>query len=95
VDSSGVARNLRCLVGRHQWCAVTNAGGYDADCWVCGKQRRVKAAAVHRDVRARYEAARARDQALANRDSYVLASGVVLAPQRSADPIVIGAARRR
>ena len=70
-----MARTFRCLVGRHQWCAVTNVGGYDADCWVCGKHRRVKAAVVHRDVKAQYDAARARDEALANRDSYVLASG--------------------
>jgi hypothetical protein len=70
-----MARNFRCLVGKHQWCAVTNAGGYDADCWVCGKQRRVKARVVHRDVKARYEAARARDEAFASLDSYALALG--------------------
>jgi hypothetical protein len=71
----GMARNLRCLLGRHQWCTVTNAGGYDADCWVCGKPRRIKARVVHRDVKAQYDAARARDEALAVRDSYVLATG--------------------
>ena len=70
-----MARNFRCLVGRHQWCAVTVAGGYDADCWACGKRRRVKATTVHRDVKAQYDAARARDEAFANRDSYVLSSG--------------------
>ena len=68
----GMARNLRCLLGRHQWCTVTNAGGYDADCWVCGKPRKIKARVVHRDVKAQYDAARARDEALAIRDSYVL-----------------------
>jgi len=68
-----MARNLRCLLGRHQWCTVTNAGGYDADCWVCGKPRRIKARVVHRDVKAQYDAARARDEALGIRDGYVLA----------------------
>lgn len=72
-----MARTLRCLIGRHQWCTVTDAGGYDADCWVCGKHRRVKAGDVHRDVKAQHEAARARDEALASRDSirYVFANG--------------------
>ena|SRR5690349_22950610 len=70
-----MTRNLRCLLGRHEWCTVTNAGGYDADCWVCGKARRVKARVVHRDVKAQYDAARARDEAFASRDSFVLANG--------------------
>ena len=70
-----MARTLRCLVGRHQWCTGTSVGRYDADCWVCGKARRVKARVVHRDVKAQYDAARARDEAFASMDSYVLALG--------------------
>ena len=60
-----MTRTLRCLLGRHQWRAVTMAGGYDADCWICGRHRRVKARVVHRDVKAQYDAARARDEAFA------------------------------
>ena len=64
-----MARNLRCLAGRHQWCAVTTAGGYDADCWVCGKHRRAKAADVPGRAKAQDEADRARETAYALRDS--------------------------
>jgi hypothetical protein len=86
---------FRCLVGRHQWCEVTIAGGYDADCWACGKHRRVKARDVHRSAKAQYDAARARDEAFASRDSFVFVSGIVIASQREAGPIGSSSVPRR
>jgi hypothetical protein len=64
-----MARTLGCLLGRHQWCIASSAGGDDADCWNCGKRRRKKVGAAHPSTTERRAAARARDEAFAIRDS--------------------------
>ena len=70
-----MTRTLRCLMGRHQWFIVGTAGGGDDACWDCGKHRRDKAEPVHRSTRDRHDAARARDEAFAIRDSQIVWGG--------------------
>ena len=72
-----MAKTLRCYVGRHQWCIASSAGGDDADCWNCGTRRRKKVGAVHLSTMDRRDAARARDEAFAIRDSLPYGGGGV------------------
>jgi hypothetical protein len=73
-----MAKKLGCFVGWHQWyiASRSGSGGGEADCWNCGKQRRKQAGAVHLSTTDRRDAARARDEALAIRDSGQFGSGM-------------------
>jgi hypothetical protein len=70
-----MAKTLRCRVGWHQWCTVGVAGGGAEACWNCGTHRRTKTGPVHTSTMDRHDAARARDEAFAIRDSQTLWGG--------------------